>query len=181
MALLTRVRLSVARLLLVVLALPLCAFGAIQSEYALKSVFLYNFLRFIEWPNAAFESPGDPLVIGVLGNDPFGPLLEETVAGETFHGRNIRIENYRHPREIGRCQLLFVSASESHRLNEILAAVAGRSIVTVGETAEFVERGGMIGLPADRNRVRLVINPNTLRAARLNVSSKLLRVAEIAR
>ncbi len=99
--------------------------------------------------------------------------------GETFRGRNIRLEHYRSPREVGRCHVLFVSASETSRLNEILGAVSGRNIVTVGETEGFIDRGGMISLVADHNRVRLLVNPNTLRAARLEVSSKLLRVAEI--
>ncbi|HEX8280176.1 MAG TPA: YfiR family protein [Chthoniobacterales bacterium] len=154
---------------------------AAPNEYALKSVFLYNFCRFIDWPAAAFSGPNEPIVIGVLGDDPFGPLLDEAVQGETFRGRAIRIEHYRAVREIGRCHLLFVSQSESGRLNEILSAVAGRSSVTVGESESFIENGGMIALAADRNRVRLLINPDTLRAARLDVSSKLLRVAEIAR
>ncbi len=159
------------------------AFGAasVPNEYALKSVFLYNFCRFIDWPAAAFTGPSDPIVIGILGEDPFGPLLDEAVEGETFRGRSIRIEHYRTPREIGRCHLLFVSASETGRMNEILAAIGGRSIVTVGESEDFIARGGMIALAADRNRVRLLINPDPLRAARLDVSSKLLRVAEIAR
>ena len=182
MALLTTIRRGLRELVFAgLLALSFPAGASQPNEYALKSVFLYNFCRFIDWPKFAFTSPNDPLVIGVLGDDPFGPLLEEAVQGESFRGRAIRIEHYRTPREIGHCQLLFVSQSEAGRMNEILAAVAGKSIVTVGETDEFVQRGGMIALAADRNRVRLVINPNTLRAAKLDVSSKLLRVAEIAR
>ena len=182
MELLKPVKLVWAQLLLAAaLLLPGLASASQPNEYALKSVFLYNFCRFIDWPKVAFNSPNDPLVIGVLGNDPFGPLLEEAIQGESFRGRGIRIEHYRSPREIGHCQLLFVSASEAGRMNEILNVVAGKSIVTVGETDEFVERGGMIALTAERNRVRLVINPDTLRAAQLDVSSKLLRVAEIAR
>jgi hypothetical protein len=66
-------------------------------------------------------------------------------------------------------------------MNEILSAVAGKSIVTVGENEGFMQRGGMIALAADRNRVRLLINPDALRMAKLDVSSKLLRVAEITR
>ena len=155
--------------------------AALPNEYALKSVFLYNFCRFIDWPDAAFSGPGDPIVIGVFGEDPFGPLLPEAVQGETFHGRSIRIEHYRNPRDAVRCHLLFVGASEAPRVGDVLAAVAGRSIVTVGETESFVERGGMIALVADRNRIRLLVNPAPLRAAKLDVSSKLLRVAEIIR
>lgn len=181
MELLRQTRLAVVALLFWAAALPLAHAAGPPNEYALKSVFLYNFCRFIDWPDVAFAGPNDPIVIGVLGDDPFGPLLEEAVAGESFRGRGIQIERYRNVREIGRCHLLFVAASETGRLNEILAAVAGRSIVTVGETEAFIERGGMIALAADRNRVRLLIKPDALRAARLNVSSKLLRVAEIAR
>src|SRR5436305_176714 len=61
------------------------------SEYALKSVFLYNFCRFIEWPSSAFSAPDEPFTIGIVGDDPFGPLLNEAIAGENYHGRPIRI------------------------------------------------------------------------------------------
>ncbi len=149
-----------------------------SSEYALKSVFLYNFCRFIEWPNSAFSSSSDPLVIGVFGQDPFGPLLDEAVEGETYHGRPIRIEHYRSPREIKRCQILFVSNSEINRMGEILSVVADKSIVTVGETDTFLDKGGMIALTSERNRVHLRINPGMLRGANITVSSKLLRIAE---
>src|SRR3954452_3433468 len=81
------------------------------TEYGLKSVFLYQFCRFMEWPNSAFSSPDDPLIIGVVGDDPFGSLLKEAVEGETYHGRPIRIEHYRKAREIRRCHILFVSRS----------------------------------------------------------------------
>ena len=181
MDLLKRTRRAAVALLLCAAAACSALAAPAPNEYALKSVFLYNFCRFIDWPDAAFAGPNDPIVIGVLGDDPFGSLLDEAVQGESFRGRQIRIDHYRNVRDIGRCHLLFVAISETPRLNEILSAVAGRSIVTVGETEAFIERGGMIGLVADRNRVRLLVNPDTLRAARLDVSSKLLRVAEIAR
>ncbi len=150
-----------------------------KGEYALKAVFLYNFCRFIEWPKSAFTSPNEPIIIGVIGEYPFGALLQEAVQGETSHGRAIQIEHYNKSDSIGHCHLLFVSRSESGRLEKILAAVNGRSVVTVGESDAFLDRGGMIALTADKNRVRLHINPAMLRAASLDVSSKLLRVAEI--
>ena len=149
------------------------------QEYALKSVFLFNFCRFIEWPDRAFASREEPIIIGVIGDDPFGPMLEETVKGEKLRGRSIRIEHYRKPSEIGRCHVLFVAGSDSGRFDDVLRAVAGRSVVTVGETEEFLDSGGMIALTAERNRVRLSINPSRLRAEHLVASSKLLRVADI--
>ena len=148
------------------------------SEYSLKAVFLYNFCRFMEWPGSAFSSPDEPLTIGVVGGDPFGSLLQEAIAGETYHGRPIRIEHYRNAREIRRCQILFVSGSDTGRMREVLAAVAGDNTLTVGETNAFLEMGGMVALTAERNRVRLRINPAVLRSANIGVSAKLLRVAE---
>jgi YfiR/HmsC-like len=177
--------LSAKRLMACVAALALIASpagGAAHlepSEYGLKSVFLYQFCRFMEWPDSAFSSPNDPLIIGVVGEDPFGPLLKEAVQGETYHGRPIRIEHYRSARDIKRCHILFVSRSDIDQMSEITSMIAGKSVVTVGETDGFLDRGGMIALTADRNRVRLRVNASTLRAAKVDVSSKLLRVAEI--
>ncbi|HEX8077122.1 MAG TPA: YfiR family protein, partial [Chthoniobacterales bacterium] len=149
------------------------------NEYALKSVFLYNFCHFIEWPESAFTSPDAPLVIGIFGDDPFGSLLKEAVEGETYHNRPIVIEHYRSPKEIKHCHLLFIGRAEGGRLDAVLGAVASQSVLTVGETEDFLDRGGMIALPADRNRVRLRVKPSAMRAARLSVSSKLLRVADV--
>jgi hypothetical protein len=177
--------LSAKRLTACVAALALIASSAGDaahlepSEYGLKSVFLYQFCRFMEWPDSAFSSPNDPLIIGVVGEDPFGPLLKEAVQGETYHGRPIRIEHYRSPRDIKRCHILFVSRDDTDQMSEITSMIAGKSVVTVGETDGFLDRGGMIALTADRNRVRLRVNASTLRAAKVDVSSKLLRVAEI--
>ena len=158
---------------------PALAQAQSRGEYALKAVFLYNFCRFIEWPKSAFGSPNEPIIIGIVGEDPFGPFLREAVQGETSRGRAIRIERYSRPEAIEHCHLLFVSRAEAGRLGKILSAVAGKSVVTVGETDAFLDRGGMIALTADKNRVRLHINPSLLRAASLDVSSKLLRVADV--
>lgn len=171
-------RLAAAAVALSWLAAPVLATQTSPNEYALKSVFLYNFCHFIEWPNSAFNSANEPLVIGVIGEDPFGSLLKEAVQGETYHGRPIQIEHYRSIKDIKHCHLLFITRGEAAQLSAILEAVASKSTVTVGETDDFLERGGMIALPAERNRVRLRINANALRAASLDVSSKLLRVAD---
>lgn len=163
-------------LIAVFIASPL--FGQ-PTEYSLKSVFLYNFCRFMDWPGVAFSAPDEPFIIGIVGRDPFGPLLEEAIAGENYHGRPIRIIRYHSVRELGRCHLLFVSASESVRMGELLAATRGKNIVTVGETDSFVQEGGMIALTTVQNRVRVKMNPTALRTVNVQVSSKLLRIAEM--
>jgi uncharacterized protein DUF4154 len=113
-----------------------------------------------------------------VGGDPFGSLLEEAIEGETYHGRPIRIEHYRSAHEIRRCQILFVSGSDPNRMREAIAAVGTQNTLTVGETDSFLDMGGMIALTAEHNRVRLRINPATLRNTNIVVSAKLLRVAE---
>ena len=150
-----------------------------SGEYTIKAVSLFNFCRFIEWPDSAFPSSNTPITIGVIGADPFGPLLDDTVRGETVRNRSIRIERYRRVDDVHGCHLLFVCRSETSRFDAILAALRGRSIATVGESEEFMEAGGMIALISDQNRIRLRINPDRLRAAKLSVSAKLLRVATV--
>jgi hypothetical protein len=153
--------------------------AALSNEYELKSVFLYNFCHFIEWPDSAFASPSEPLIIGVVGQDPFGSFLREAIKGETYHNRPIVIEHYRSPKDIEHCHILFVSRTEANQVDAILAAIKSKSVLTVGETVDFLDHGGMIALSAERNRVRLRLRPATMRAANLIVSSKLLRVADI--
>jgi len=178
MEFLTRLRALLALLLVVAFA-PLGATPPSPNEYALKAVFLYNFCRFIDWPDSSFTSRDEPLVIGIVGPDPFGGLLDEAIAGETYHGRPIRLAHFAGPRQVRPCQLLFVSEANAGQVDQILAAVAGWNVVTVGETESFLDRGGMISLVAEQNRVRLRINSAALRTKQLNVSSKLLQVAEI--
>ena len=178
MEFLKRARIALATLSAVALA-PLQAAPPSPNEYALKAVFLYNFCRFIDWPAAAFDSRAEPFIIGIIGEDPFGNLLNEAIAGEYYRGRPIRIDHYRSVGEVRHCHLLFVSQSSADQFDQIVALVAGKNVVTVGETEEFLDHGGMIALTAEQNRVRLRSNSAALRAARLNVSSKLLQVADI--
>jgi hypothetical protein len=180
MELLKRTKLIALTVMLAWLMAPFQAASASQSEYALKSVFLYNFCRFIDWPDSAFASPNEPFIIGIIGDDPFGPLLNQAIEGEKYHNRPIRIDHFRTPGDIKRCHLLFVSHAGAGRVDSILAAVAGKSLLTVSETEDFLNRGGMITLTAEQNRIRLRINLAALESANLTVSSKLLRVAEIA-
>jgi hypothetical protein len=177
MELLKKTPVATAVLMTLMMATPVP--GAPSNEYELKAVFLYNFCHFIEWPDSAFTSPTEPLIIGVVGEDPFGPFLREAIKGETYHNRPIVIEHYRGPNEIEHCHILFVGRTERNQVDAILAAIDSKSVLTVGETEDFLQRGGMIALPAERNRVRLRMKPTTMRAANLSVSSKLLRVADI--
>jgi len=148
-------------------------------EYQVKAVFLFNFAQFVDWPADAFPESDTPLVIGVLGDDPFGSVLDQTVRGEHVGGRPFQVRRYQRVDEIKTCHILFVGRSEESRPEGLLAALKNRPILTVSDADGFAERGGMIRFVTDRKRIRLQINLAAAEAARLTISSKLLRVAEI--
>jgi len=172
-----RVLCAVAALTLVPRALPTQT--SPPKEYQLKAVFLFNFAQFVEWPVTALPDPRAPLVICILGKDPFGSYLDETVRGETVNNHPLTVQRHGRVDEITTCHILFVSQSEEGRLGRILAALKGRSILTVGDGEGFATRGGMIRFVTEKNRIRLRINLAAAEADSLKISSKLLRPAEI--
>ncbi len=156
----------------------LTAQGVRASEYQVKAVFLFNFAQFVDWPAEAFPAPDTPLVICVLGDDPFGAALDQTVRDEHMGSRRFQVRRYRSVDEITICHILFISRSEA-RPEVILATLKRRPILTVSDADAFAERGGMIRFVTDRNRIRLQLNLAATEAAHLTISSKLLRVAEV--
>jgi hypothetical protein len=150
-----------------------------SPEYQLKAVFLFNFAQFVEWPASAFPEPDTPLGICILGEDPFGGYLDETVRGETVANHPLAVRRYRTVDEIKGCHILFVSRQEQRNVGRILDSLKGRSVLTVSDADRFASRGGMIRFVTDHNRIRLRINLEAARAANLTLSSKLLRPAQI--
>jgi hypothetical protein len=148
-------------------------------EYQIKAVFLFNFTQFVEWPPAAFADTQAPLVIGVLGNDPFDGFLDETVGGEKSGGRPITVRRFQPGDDVTGCQVLFISRSLVGKMDEVLARLKGRNILTVSDADSFARFGGMIRFVTVNNKIRLRINLDAARAAGLTLSSKLLRPADI--
>ena len=157
----------------------IAAESAASKEYQLKAVFLFNFAQFVEWPSKAFPEAGSHLVIGVLGEDPFGACLDETVRGEKVNNRPLAVQRYRRVEEIGNCHVLFIAGSEADRLEQILTSLKGRNLLTVGDVEGFANRGVMIRFATEKNKTRLKINLEAAKAANLTISSKLLKPAEI--
>lgn len=153
--------------------------GQVSREYDVKAVFLFNFAQFVDWPAEAFPLPETPLVIGVLGVDPFNRALDEVVKNESIRGRRVKPERFKTVEEIGLCHVLFISASEAPSLPRTLEALKNRPILTVSDAEEFLRCGGMIQFYTEDAKVRLRISNEATRAARLSVSSKLLRVADV--
>ena len=146
------------------------------SEYQVKAAFLYNFMKFVQWPDA---NDASPMVIGVVGNDPFGPLLDEAVRAKSINGRLVQIRRLKARENLHGCHILFISNSDRVDVSRILAALAGDHALTVGESDRFLRQGGMIALLMENDQVRLEINLPAAEDKGLKLSSKLLAVARV--
>lgn len=143
----------------------------------IKAGFLYNFTKFVEWPPDAFVDAGAPIVLGIVGTNPFGSLLTDAMAGKTINGRAVVEKQFAVGGDFRSCQILFVSSSESRRTEEILEKLRGTQVLTVGEGDRFTQAGGMIAFVIEGNRVRLLINLGASTAAHLRISAKVIAVA----
>ena len=155
------------------------AVSRVTHEYDLKAVFLLNFARFVDWPDAAFPDRNAPIVIGVLGPDPFGGALEAAVANETAHDRRLVVRQVQTVEDLAACHILFVPASESARWTPLAGHMMKKSLLTVGESKAFATHSGIIGFDVSGRKLRMSINLLAANAARLTISSKLLRQAQI--
>lgn len=170
---------SITAGLVFLLPQPATAQTVRASASEVQAVFLFNFAQFVDWPAEAFPDPQAPLVIGILGKDPFGNFLDETVRGEIIRGRTFRIDRYRRLDEVRDCHILFISRSENKRLKDILTALHTRPVLTVSNDHDVDQPGGIIRFILDDNKVGLSIDLEAAQAARLTFSSKLLRSAAI--
>lgn len=168
-------------LLLCLLSTPATASEQNDSpnEYQIKAAFLFNFAKFVEWPADAFATPQAPFIICVLGEDPFGPLLDATLAGKSMGTHPVALRRIKEHAEARHCHMVFVSSSEIRNYAEVIESVRGTSILLVGDSEGFAALGGMIEFTLEGNHVRFAINPDAAQRARLTLSSKLLMLARI--
>lgn len=160
-----------------------CLFAEIpvSKEYQVKAVYLFNFAQFVKWPSNAFTRPDEPFCIGILGQDPFDAFLDETVHGEKVDGHPLVIRRCNNAEEAKGCQILFISGSESPRMEAVLGGLKGRNILTVGDTEDFIKDGGIVRFITKGNKIHFRISPEAAKRAKLVISSKVLRLAEIAK
>ena len=147
------------------------------GEYQSKASFLTTFPTFIDWPEGAFSSPQAPLVICVRGDFSFGTSLAERARGEAPHGRRMDVRWVHKDQDLRACQIAFISKSEFKRYPEILQALEGAHVLTVGETPNFLEAGGMLAFAFRGEALRFEINLASATAAQLKISSHLLALA----
>ena len=150
-----------------------------SREYQLKAAFLYNFAQFVKWPSDSFPNADAPFSIGILGDDPFGSALEETVQGETVNNHRLRIVHGQTLEDLKDCQLIFICKSEEDHVAEIFSELDSKPILTVSEIDSFAQDGGIIDFYLQGDKVRFEINPGSAERRRLKISSQLLTLGKI--
>ena len=166
-----------------------------SQEYKVKAAFLYNFLKFVDWPKEAMPDGNEPITIGIIGKDPFGQAFEpvkdkdakdkkvvvkrfKSIADLKKLGESGKDELDRQIEAVKKCHLLFVCSSEKEYLKDIVNAVKNRPVLTVGDTEEFLQSGGIISFVMEDQKVRFEVNLTAAEHAKLKIRSQLLRLAK---
>jgi hypothetical protein len=151
-----------------------------MPEHEVQALYLYNFTKYVDWPASAFSSGESPFVIGLVGREEVRQDLEEIARAKTVSGRPVVIRLVAAEAEFTKCHMLFIGSGSRKDIEHALQVVSKRPILTVGVTEEFLNLGGMILLTRRENRLDLRINLEASRKAQLNVSAKLMIIAERA-
>ena len=153
-----------------------------SSEYLIKAGFIYNFAKLVEWPSTAFAQPDSPIVIGILGDDPFGATLDKIVTDKKINGRGFAVKRLRWGKDLKDlrdCNILFVSSSEKEHMDSVVDAMKWLPVLTIGDAPGFAKRGGIVNFTVEDNKVRFEVNVEAAKHADLTISSRLLTLAKI--
>jgi hypothetical protein len=166
-----------------VLSTMVCSNARAQSasEYSIKAGYLLLFTRYVQWPAQVFENEGAPINICILGEDPFGAVLDRTVEGQRSQNRPLRVHRLENTEDAGHCHVAFISAQESDNEAQWLANLAGRPILTIGEDSTALESGCVLIFVSEEerghSRIRFDASFPAMRAASLKISSQMLVAA----
>jgi len=147
------------------------------TEYQVKATFLYNFLKFVDWPDDKNMRTG-VINICVIGEDPFGKAID-FMKDETIENRRLAIKRLKTLQHIETCKVVFISMSEQENLNQILKTIKDLNVLTIGDTEGFARKGVIINYYIEENKVRFEINVNALKRSGLRINSKVMKLARI--
>lgn len=150
------------------------------GEYQVKAAFLYNFAKFVEWPESDASEASKQLVLGILGKDPFGEDIR-TIAGKRVKDRTLYVIRAQRLEELDNCQILFISASMKGHVHTVLKKMDGKPVLTVSDSRGFAHQGVMINLITIDNKIRFEINPDAVERSGLKISSQLLKLATLVK
>ena len=164
---------------LVVGGLATASENAGLAEYQVKAAFLYNFTKFTDWPDSAFASADAPIIIGIVGVDPFGKTLDDLANGEIVRGHPLVIKRLHAGDDLRTCHVLFIGRVEKNQLPTLLQNLKASPVLTVSDSPDFADQGGMVNFVLVQEKVKLEINQVSAEQAGLKISAKLLRLARI--
>jgi YfiR/HmsC-like len=160
----------------------------IDREYDLKAAYLYNFGKFVDWPKNAIPGNDDTFVIGVIGRDPFGRILDAIAQAKTIQDKKIVIRRFASAKDYQPCHILFVAAEADDgadektvedRMKAATAKTKGAPVLLVGDTPGLAQKGALISFFIDDNKVKLEINSSAATGAGLKISSNLLKLSVV--
>jgi hypothetical protein len=151
------------------------------EESRVKAAYLYNFAKFVEWPSGAFRTPADPAVICIVGDDRTSDVLEPAISGKKANGRRVEARRPHSSAEFKSCHILFIAFSDRERIAQLLNELQGSSVLTIGQSGQFIPLGGMINLALNHATIELEIDPEASNAVGLKISSRLLVVARLVK
>jgi hypothetical protein len=154
---------------------------ASSSEYEVKAACLVKFIGYVKWPEHVFKSASAPIVVAVVGPDPFGAALDNAFKNKSVQGRKIEIRRFETTADIEECHVLFVAAQEHPKLPQILEKTAQQHVLVVGESSGAAAKGASINFVIEDKKVRFEINVEASKRAELEISSQLLKLAKIVK
>lgn len=163
--------------ILLSLAMPLQAGTSSSVPAEIEAAFLVQFSKYVYWPAQSFSSPKAPIIIGILGRDPFGSAINKISRSFKANSRSIEIIRLRQAAEAGKCHILFVAPDRVGMMPAITAAIAGNPVLLVSSTDSFLSRGGMINFIIVGTKIRFDINRKNSRKCNLRISATLLKIA----
>ncbi len=155
--------------------------GEPDIEYQVKAAFLYNFAKFVAWPDGTFASKTEPLALCIVGDDPFGEPLHAVLAGRKAHGRLTLLKILEEPTNDDGCHIAFVSAPDGPRMARLMQRLKGRTVLTVGDSEAFAANGGMVRLLIENKKTRFDINTHSAGLVGITFNSQLLSLARRVR
>jgi hypothetical protein len=154
-------------------------------EYSVKAACIFNFLKFVAWPEGTAQSSAGTIRIGIVGEDPFGPVADRALEGKTVRGRRLTVERFKTFEAVAaardRCQVLYVPAALEPQTAIGLRLLVGSAILSIGEAANFCQTGGIIRFRLEQERVGFEVNVTAAEREGLKISSTVLRLAAVVR
>lgn len=148
----------------------------VENPYRIKAAFIRNFAHYVTWPDTAFSGSASPWCVAVLGPDPFGAVLDETLKGREEQGRAFKVVRAETPDDLLACHIVFVAYKDGAKRRAALDKLRGRPVLSVGDAPEFLREGGVVRFQV-ADRVRMSINLDQARSAELTIQTRMLEVS----